>query len=229
MRPVRPGRFRSRQAAGRPSAAGRPVAVADAGAGRRRPSRRGARGLRAGADRHCRPARRRSGRRAAPAVRRPPGQGPSRAPGHHLGRPGDGACRGTSTRSSRPRPRGPAAETADSAQSAAPGRGPRPGREARSGAPVPAQLPADIADFTGRDEQVNRLCDLLSASRASGDPGAVRIAVVAGAGRSRQDVPGGPRRAPPAPQVPPWPALRRPARCDGELASGWGCARPVPA
>ncbi len=77
--------------------------------------------------------------------------------------------------------RAAAAETADSAQSAAPA-GPRPGREARSGAPVPAQLPADIADFTGRDEQVNRLCDLLSASRASGDPGAVRIAVVAGAG-----------------------------------------------
>ena len=73
------------------------------------------------------------------------------------------------------------AETADSAQSAAPA-GPRPGRGARSGTQVPAQLPADIADFTGRDEQVNRLCDLLSAPRASGDPGAVRIAVVAGAG-----------------------------------------------
>ncbi len=69
------------------------------------------------------------------------------------------------------------AETADSAQSAAPA-----GRGGRPGPPVPAQLPADIADFTGRDEQVNRLCDLLSAPRASGVPGAVRIAVVAGAG-----------------------------------------------
>ena len=48
--------------------------------------------------------------------------------------------------------------------------------------PGPAQLPADIADFTGRDEQVKRLSDLLSGTGASGDPGAVRIAVVAGAG-----------------------------------------------
>src|SRR5208282_528256 len=68
-----------------------------------------------------------------------------------------------------------AAEAAEAAESAAPA-GPRPGRGARSGAQVPAQLPADIADFTGRDEQVKRLCDLLSAPRASGDPGAVRIA-----------------------------------------------------
>jgi len=48
--------------------------------------------------------------------------------------------------------------------------------------PSPAQLPADIADFTGRDEQVKRLSDLLSGTGASGDPGAVRIAVVAGSG-----------------------------------------------
>ena len=44
------------------------------------------------------------------------------------------------------------------------------------------ELPADIADFTGREEQVKRLCDVLSAGTASNDPGAVRIAVVAGAG-----------------------------------------------
>ena len=58
-----------------------------------------------------------------------------------------------------------------------------PARE-RPTAPAsgPAQLPADIADFTGRDEQVKRLSDLLSGTGASGDPGAVRIAVVAGAG-----------------------------------------------
>ena len=52
----------------------------------------------------------------------------------------------------------------------------------RGGAQGPAQLPADVVDFTGRDEQVKRLSDLLSGAGASGDPGAVRIAVVAGAG-----------------------------------------------
>ncbi len=71
--------------------------------------------------------------------------------------------------------------TAETAKTAARA-GPRPGRGARPGAQVPAQLPADIADFTGRDEQVKRLCDLMSAPRAGGDPGAVRIAVVASAG-----------------------------------------------
>jgi DNA-binding SARP family transcriptional activator len=60
---------------------------------------------------------------------------------------------------------------------AGPSRAPR-----RGAAPVPAELPADIGDFTGRDEQVKHLCDLLSGPGASGDPGAVRIAVVAGAG-----------------------------------------------
>src|SRR6266487_3180819 len=59
---------------------------------------------------------------------------------------------------------------------------PRQAREGRRAALRPAQLPADIADFTGRDEQVKRLSDLLSGTGASGDPGAVRIAVVAGAG-----------------------------------------------
>ena len=57
--------------------------------------------------------------------------------------------------------------------------GPRRQAQRRLG---PAQLPADIADFTGRDEQVKRLSDLLSGTGASGDPGAVRIAVVAGSG-----------------------------------------------
>src|SRR5271165_6830668 len=60
----------------------------------------------------------------------------------------------------------------------------RPGRGSRSGEPSPEQMPADVADFTGRDEQVNHLCGLLAGAGpgASSDPGAVRIAVVAGAG-----------------------------------------------
>jgi len=50
--------------------------------------------------------------------------------------------------------------------------------------PPPAQLPADVVDFTGRDEQVERLAELLShaGEAESSDPGAVRIAVVAGTG-----------------------------------------------
>ena len=59
-----------------------------------------------------------------------------------------------------------------------------PSRPARPAVPAPAQLPADIADFTGRDEQVQRLSELLAQAgeAVSSDPGAVRIAVVAGAG-----------------------------------------------
>src|SRR5690349_6671828 len=59
-----------------------------------------------------------------------------------------------------------------------PPRGPRPA------GPPPAQLPADVTDFTGRDEQVERLGELLShaGDAASSEPGAVRIAVVAGTG-----------------------------------------------
>src|SRR5580700_8217671 len=48
--------------------------------------------------------------------------------------------------------------------------------------PAPAQLPMDVADFTGRDDQVKHLCDLLSAAGADDDSGAVRVALVAGAG-----------------------------------------------
>jgi DNA-binding SARP family transcriptional activator len=47
-------------------------------------------------------------------------------------------------------------------------------------APPPMQLPTDIADFTGRDEDVDRLCELLPPGADGG--GAVKIAVVAGAG-----------------------------------------------
>jgi DNA-binding SARP family transcriptional activator len=49
------------------------------------------------------------------------------------------------------------------------------------GIPRPAQLPADIGDFTGRELHVAHLCRLLVGGEAGG-PGAVRIAVVNGAG-----------------------------------------------
>jgi len=45
----------------------------------------------------------------------------------------------------------------------------------------PAQLPADVADFTGRGDQVRRLSDLLVAT-PRGDKGVVRVALVAGYG-----------------------------------------------
>jgi DNA-binding SARP family transcriptional activator len=48
--------------------------------------------------------------------------------------------------------------------------------------PVPAQLPADVSDFTGRGEQVTHLCELLSSGGVDDDPGVVRIALVAGSG-----------------------------------------------
>ncbi len=48
---------------------------------------------------------------------------------------------------------------------------------------VPAQLPTDVADFTGRSDQVRHLCDVLvSAGADDDDYGAVRIALVAGSG-----------------------------------------------
>jgi DNA-binding SARP family transcriptional activator len=50
------------------------------------------------------------------------------------------------------------------------------------GIPRPAQLPADIGDFTGRETHVARLCSLLVGDEAAGGPGAVRIAVVNGSG-----------------------------------------------
>lgn len=46
--------------------------------------------------------------------------------------------------------------------------------------PQPAQLPADIGDFTGRELQVRHLADMLTSHDAGSGPGAVRIAIVAG-------------------------------------------------
>jgi DNA-binding SARP family transcriptional activator len=49
--------------------------------------------------------------------------------------------------------------------------------------PVPAQLPADIADFTGRSGQVEQLRELLAGTAvADGSPGAVRVVLVVGPG-----------------------------------------------
>jgi tetratricopeptide (TPR) repeat protein len=47
---------------------------------------------------------------------------------------------------------------------------------------VPAQLPADIGDFTGRTEQVDRLEQVLTGGVRAGRPGAVTVSVVTGAG-----------------------------------------------
>ena len=46
----------------------------------------------------------------------------------------------------------------------------------------PAQLPADISDFTGREHQVKHVSDLLCAATQDDNDGAVRIALVAGHG-----------------------------------------------
>jgi DNA-binding SARP family transcriptional activator len=72
---------------------------------------------------------------------------------------------GTISASAGPSPSAPAAEAEI----------PRP-------VPAPAQLPADVADFTGREDQVKHLCDLLASGGMDADPGAVRIALVAGSG-----------------------------------------------
>jgi DNA-binding SARP family transcriptional activator/Tfp pilus assembly protein PilF len=45
----------------------------------------------------------------------------------------------------------------------------------------PAQLPAGISEFTGRETQVDQLCGMLTRDDAMTGPGAVRIAVIAGA------------------------------------------------
>lgn len=53
--------------------------------------------------------------------------------------------------------------------------------KAAAAAPVPAQLPADIGDFTGRKTHVAHLSALLLGTTKGSNPGAVRIAVVNGA------------------------------------------------
>jgi DNA-binding SARP family transcriptional activator/tetratricopeptide (TPR) repeat protein len=71
-----------------------------------------------------------------------------------------------------------AADASLAAPPVPPAAGPRP-----AGLPVvPAQLPPDTADFTGRDEQVKLLCGLLGSPPDRERPGAVAISAVAGMG-----------------------------------------------
>ncbi|HEX6522619.1 MAG TPA: BTAD domain-containing putative transcriptional regulator [Streptosporangiaceae bacterium] len=89
------------------------------------------------------------------------------------------------TDSARPRQDGPSAEQASPAAAAAQAAEERdssvPLAADRRATQAPAQLPTDIADFTGREEQVQHLSDLL-ASASDENSGAVRIALVAGYG-----------------------------------------------
>ena len=113
-----------------------------------------------------------------------------------------------------------------------------PGREIRSRAggarvprsvPVPAQLPADVADFTGRDDQVKHLCRPAVQRQRGRRP---RRGPHRAGGRLRragQDVPGRPRGPPGPRQLPRRPAVRRPARRDPASAPGRGRAGQVPA
>jgi DNA-binding SARP family transcriptional activator len=80
---------------------------------------------------------------------------------------------------------GPPSGRPDHADPPGPGSGPPPWPPGRRAGPapaprrVPAQLPADVADFTGRSGQVERLRGLVSGPRHS-DSAAVTVAVVAG-------------------------------------------------
>ena len=78
----------------------------------------------------------------------------------------------------------PGGSTAAAAPEPAPPR--RAGSPARAaagaGTPPPAQLPADIADFTGRASHLRQLHRLMTRSPGTGNPAALTVAVVAGTG-----------------------------------------------
>jgi DNA-binding SARP family transcriptional activator/tetratricopeptide (TPR) repeat protein len=81
------------------------------------------------------------------------------------------------TADARPAPGQPEPEPVTE-QAAAPEQAPASGQ-----APVPpAQLPADITDFTGRALDVKLLCELQPGDDAPGSPGAVMVGLVTGAG-----------------------------------------------
>ncbi len=82
----------------------------------------------------------------------------------------------------------------------------------------PAQLPADVADFTGRQEHLLRLRQMLTPASSAANPAAVNIA---GGGRHAgpgQDRAGRARGACAAPEVPRRPVVREPA--GGQPAAG---------
>jgi DNA-binding SARP family transcriptional activator/tetratricopeptide (TPR) repeat protein len=110
---------------------------------------------------------------ASQAVEAGPDGGPAGAAGPRADPPGSIAI-GTIVD---PGPVNPA-PTADAVGSAAPDAAPG----SAPPIPRPAQLPADIGDFTGRETPVAQLCALLLGTNATSNPGAVRIAVVNGAG-----------------------------------------------
>jgi DNA-binding SARP family transcriptional activator/Tfp pilus assembly protein PilF len=75
-----------------------------------------------------------------------------------------------------------AGESGMASRLTAPASGPASQVQADLVGPWPAQLPADIGDFTGREPHVRQLCDMLTSGAAHGSPGAVPVAFVAGAG-----------------------------------------------
>jgi DNA-binding SARP family transcriptional activator len=108
----------------------------------------------------------------------PPGAASTHPPGAASTLPtGTAGPNGAASRKTAGTPE-PAGQTA-AAQ--APGSTAAPQAAARPATQRPAQLPTDIADFTGREDQVKHLSNVLSAT-ADGDSGAVRVALVAGSG-----------------------------------------------
>ncbi|MUL42647.1 AfsR family transcriptional regulator [Streptomonospora sp. PA3] len=78
---------------------------------------------------------------------------------------------------------GPATEEAPVGEIPAGDRAPAAGAVRSAARPVPAQLPPDISDFTGRGEEVARLRARLGASAdPGGEPGPVVVSAVAGMG-----------------------------------------------
>ena len=97
--------------------------------------------------------------------------GPARAPGEAAGPPAAPGTISLGTVKSAGSP-----EPALAAAGVTAAAGPPPAE------PGPMQLPADISDFTGREVHVEELCRLLSVGRSDDNPGAVPVALVAGAG-----------------------------------------------